>query len=168
METPSEFLLALLLDVLLLITAMFWRAGVQQTRQSVERTVKWRMTGRAQAAQLNEHELYSSFQTCSPLYWCFGMKRWTGASIRINNERVFSGMALHLGEEEKKTRGKKTSTIALLAGRWAAVVENAGSGAWCQHIHMSSPFRHTLENATSFRAWPGKRSENGPPPIRGN
>ncbi|MEQ2229264.1 hypothetical protein ILYODFUR_017186 [Ilyodon furcidens] len=31
----------------------------------------------------------------------------------------------------------------------------------CQHIHMSSLFRHTLENVTSFQAWPGKRSAKG-------
>lgn len=34
----------------------------------------------------------------------------------------------------------------------------AESGASCQHIHMSSLFRHTLENVTSFQARPGKGS----------
>lgn len=34
----------------------------------------------------------------------------------------------------------------------------AESGASCQHIHMSSLLRHTLENVTSFQAWPGKGS----------
>lgn len=54
-------------------------------------------------------------------------------------------------------RGKKTTTAAFLAGALDAVV-GSRERCSCQNIHMSSLFRHTLENVTSFQAWPGKGS----------
>lgn len=72
-----------------------------------------------------------------------------------------------LGGKEKKKRRKKRGErkqpqLLFWQGHemqwWGAE-----SGASCQHIHMSSLFRHTLENVTSFQAWPGKGSTELPP-----
>lgn len=60
-----------------------------------------------------------------------------------------------LGNKRRKREKRKQAQLLFWqsGGRTPAVE---------QHIHMSSPFRHTLENVTSFQAWPGKRSENSP------
>lgn len=70
-----------------------------------------------------------------------------------------------LGREEKKRKKKrgerKQPQLLFWQGRemrqWGAE-----SGAPCQHLHMSSLFRHTLENVTSFQARPGKGSASHP------
>lgn len=82
-------------------------------------------------------------------------------------ENCFSGGKRRKREERKK-RGKKTTAAAFLAGAWDAVV-GSRERCSCQHIHMSSLFRHTLENVTSFQAWPGKGStaEGGKAPDCG-
>lgn len=69
-------------------------------------------------------------------------------------------------KKRRKKKGKKTTAAALLAGARDVVVRSRERS---QHIYMSSLFRHTLENVTSFQARHGKgsRAEGEKSPDRG-
>lgn len=87
-----------------------------------------------------------------------------GKTIKTNNDSVFlwQRAGVRWGErrkrEEKKKEGERNQPRLLFWQRREMQWWGAESCVLCQHIHMSSLFRHTLENVTSFQAWPGKGS----------
>lgn len=85
--------------------------------------------------------------------WTWGMEQPLKQTMILFSlaESYFSG------GKRRKREGKENNAAAFLAGTWDGVV-GSPERCSCQHIHMSSLFRHTLENVTSFQAWPGKGS----------
>lgn len=71
---------------------------------------------------------------------------------------VFSLAECCILGNKRRNQEKRKQAQLLFWQRWVVVVEWSSMP---EHPHVIS-FRHTLENVTSFQAWPGMRSENSP------